>query len=294
MNRLKSEEDVVRRAAGEFDSLLKNTDRMLDAIAERTTTITEGRASTAKLDEEPQTIPRQSTETGPQASSLGAHLVQDEAAATQEVVAARQALADTGTVATKSRGMEKEIDAARDIFQKLTEQAQQLLAATESTAKAQREAEATQYENFTSSVDARITELVSGVSAQLAKAAAAHQAVLTTQLQEFAAKSDAAVVGFVAKSEASLDAGDEEFKRLVEHLDELESQVEEAIQRATGLSLSHAFQPGFPIWLWYFCPFDQSSSLDFRGFLERNQATEGDTQWVNYKRSPFSSRSTDF
>ena len=54
------------------------------------------------------------------------------------------------------------------------------------------------------------------------------------------------------------------------------------------------FYPGFPIWLWYFCPFDQSSSLDFRGFLERNQATEGDTQWVNYKRSPFSSRSTDF
>ena len=55
-----------------------------------------------------------------------------------------------------------------------------------------------------------------------------------------------------------------------------------------------AIKPGFPIWLWYFCPFDQSSSLDFRGFLERNQATEGDTQWVNYKRSPFSSRSTDF
>ena len=54
------------------------------------------------------------------------------------------------------------------------------------------------------------------------------------------------------------------------------------------------FRPGFPIWLWYFCPFDQSSSLDFRGFLERNRATEGDTQWVNYKRSPFSSRSTDF
>ena len=53
-------------------------------------------------------------------------------------------------------------------------------------------------------------------------------------------------------------------------------------------------QPGFPIWLWYFCPFDQSSRLDCRGFLERNQATEGDTQWVNYKPRPFSSRSTDF
>ena len=58
--------------------------------------------------------------------------------------------------------------------------------------------------------------------------------------------------------------------------------------------LAFVVKPGFPIWLWYFCPFDQSSSLDFRGFLERNQATEGDTQWVNYKRSPFSSRSTDF
>ena len=40
-------------------------------------------------------------------------------------------------------------------------------------------------------------------------------------------------------------------------------------------------------WLWYFCPCDQSSRLDFRGFLERNQATEGDTQWVNYKPAPF-------
>ena len=61
-----------------------------------------------------------------------------------------------------------------------------------------------------------------------------------------------------------------------------------------GRSSDSGSHPGFPIWLWYFCPFDQSSSLDCRGFLERNQATEGDTQWVNYKRSPFSSRSTDF
>ena len=30
------------------------------------------------------------------------------------------------------------------------------------------------------------------------------------------------------------------------------------------------------------------------GFPEKKQATEGDTQWVNYRPSPFSSRSTDF
>ena len=52
--------------------------------------------------------------------------------------------------------------------------------------------------------------------------------------------------------------------------------------------------PGFPIWLWYFWPSDQSSRLDCRGFPEKKQATEGDTQWVNYRPSPFSSRSTDF
>ena len=56
----------------------------------------------------------------------------------------------------------------------------------------------------------------------------------------------------------------------------------------------HTFVPRISDWLWYFCPCDQSSRLDFRGFLERNQATEGDTQWVNYKPRPFSSRSTGF
>ena len=57
---------------------------------------------------------------------------------------------------------------------------------------------------------------------------------------------------------------------------------------------SVADKPGFPIWLWYFWPSDQSSRLDCHGFPEKKQATEGDTQWVNDRPSPFSSRSTDF
>ena len=77
-------------------------------------------------------------------------------------------------------------------------------------------------------------------------------------------------------------------------VDDLLLAAPERVYQAIAKKDPQAFDPGFPIWLWYFCPFDQSSSLDFRGFLERNQATEGDTQWVNYKRSPFSSRSTDF
>ena len=53
-------------------------------------------------------------------------------------------------------------------------------------------------------------------------------------------------------------------------------------------------KPGFPIWLWYFCPSDPSPCLDLRGFRMRHPARMDDTQWVNYKPSPFSSRSTDF
>ena len=62
---------------------------------------------------------------------------------------------------------------------------------------------------------------------------------------------------------------------------------------ASQTTLSTA-NPGFPIWLWYFWPSDQSSRLDCRGFPEKKQATEGDTQWVHDRPSPFSSRSTDF
>ena len=74
------------------------------------------------------------------------------------------------------------------------------------------------------------------------KLAAVQQAALTQQLQEFKTKSDAAVAGFVTKSVTSLAAGDEELKRLVAQLEELEQQVEKAMERATGASLVQAFQ----------------------------------------------------
>ena len=47
-------------------------------------------------------------------------------------------------------------------------------------------------------------------------------------------------------------------------------------------------------WLWYFCPCDQSSRLDFRGFRTRNPARMGGTLWVRKKLRPFSSPSTAF
>ena len=66
---------------------------------------------------------------------------------------------------------------------------------------------------------------------------------------------------------------------------------------ATTSARSSSFgstDPGFPIWLWYFCPSDQSSRLDLRGFHSMNPDRMGDTQWVRKKPSPFSSASTGF
>ena len=53
---------------------------------------------------------------------------------------------------------------------------------------------------------------------------------------------------------------------------------------------------GFPIALWYFWMPMRSvdHALIFAGFSRETTATEGDTQWVNYKPRPFSARSTDF
>ena len=41
-------------------------------------------------------------------------------------------------------------------------------------------------------------------------------------------------------------------------------------------------------------PLEHASCPDCAGFRHEEPATEGDTQWVNYKPSPFSSRSTGF
>jgi hypothetical protein len=205
MNQLKSHEALIRkavRAAGEFDGLLQNADRMIESITERATEIAAERASTAELVTQLQTILRESTEISQKMATLGTQAARQESIATKQLIAARQAFAETEAVATKSKGAQATIDAGRDTFKKLTAHAQQVVATTESAAKAS----------------------------------------LTKQLQEFTAKSEAAVAGFATESAASLAAGNDELKRLVAHLDELEDQVEKAMERATGASLFQAFQ----------------------------------------------------
>jgi hypothetical protein len=205
MNQLKSHEALIRkaaRAAGEFDGLLKDADRMIGSISERAAEIAAERASTGELVTQLQTILRESTEISQKMATLGTQAAPQESIATKQLIAARQAFAETEAVATKSKEAQATIDAGRDTFKKLTVQAQQIVATTESAAKA----------------------------------------ALTKQLQEFTARSEAAVAGFATESATSLAAGNDELKRLVAHLDELEDQVEQAMERATGASLFQAFQ----------------------------------------------------
>jgi hypothetical protein len=61
-------------------------------------------------------------------------------------------------------------------------------------------------------------------------------------MQSFTNKSDEAVEAFVAKGTGAVAVGETEFKRLVENLDSLEGRIRDAIERATGYTLFHAFQ----------------------------------------------------
>ncbi len=278
MNQLKSQETAIRkamRATEEFDTLRENADQTFESISNRAKAIAEEHASATKVVEQLQAALRESTETGQKVSNLGAQVAQHETTALQQLASAKLAAGDTEAIAAKSKEMRIEIEASRVSLQDLTTRAEHLLTSTENTAKAQREAEATSHaefvstadaemsalrtkldgaiddltettqaslESLTSSTGARATELVDNATARLAKAESAQQAKLTEQLQEFATAHKETVEAFVTKSDAALSFGNDELKRLVAQLDELEGRIREAIERATGYTLFHAFQ----------------------------------------------------
>ena len=234
MNQLRSHEALIRksaRAAGVFDGLFKNADRMLAEIAERASSIADERASTATVVEQLQTLLRESTELSEQIANLGTQAARQESIATRQLMAARQAFTDTEAMAAGAKEARAGAVADRESFQALTAQVEQLIAETESAATTQREAAAQKH-----------AELLKNMSAEFARATAAHQAALAKQTEEMTVKGDAAVDTFVVKSEKALDEGDAEVKGLVEHLEELEGHIDEAMERATGVTLIHAFQ----------------------------------------------------
>ena len=265
MNQLKSQEALIRKAvsaAGEFDGLYQNADRMIGSIAERVTSIAAERASTAELVKQLQTILSESTEINQQMTTLGTQAGRQESIATGQLIAARQAFTETEAVAMKSREAQAELvkqlqtilSESTEISHKMTTLGAQaarqesiatgqLIAARQ--AFAETEAVATKSREAQAEIDAgrnAFKKLAAQAQQLVATTESAAKAALTKQLQEFTTKSDAAVAGFVTKSETSLTAGDDELKRLVAQFDELEGQAEKAMERATGASLLQAFQ----------------------------------------------------
>ena len=163
-------------------------------------------------------------------TARAASIAEERAETTQIVEQLRAILRESTEIGQKMTSLGTQATRHESIATKQLVAARQAFSDTEAVA-AKARAEAKKY-----------TELVGDISAQLTRAAAVHQAALPPQLQEFKAKGEAAVAGFVTKSETSLAAGDDELKRLVAQLNELEAQVEKAMERATGASLFQAFQ----------------------------------------------------
>jgi hypothetical protein len=278
MNQLKSQETAIRqaaRAAEEFDTLRQRANQTLDLISEQARSIAQENAATTKLVEQLQTTVRESTEIGQKVSGLGAQVAQHETTAAQQLASAKQAAADSEAIAAKSKELRTEIESARNSLQDLMARTQQLLTNTERTTTDQLSDFVSKYdalrekaesatvaltskldasindlttqttakiESLTGSADSRITELITETSTQIAKAETAHESHLGEQLRAFTTASDAAVQAFVAKGDEAVTSGNDEVKRLVGQLDELEGRIRQAIERATGYTLFHAFQ----------------------------------------------------
>ena len=64
--------------------------------------------------------------------------------------------------------------------------------------------------------------------------------------------------------------------------------------RTAGNYIRNLYHVGFPIWLWYLGGLTACRCLSAQGFRGALWRDGGDTLWVNYKPSPFSSHSMAF
>jgi chromosome segregation ATPase len=102
-------------------------------------------------------------------------------------------------------------------------------------------------------LETKITQLIADSTLRLTQAEAGQELRLAAHVKDFAEDTqiqmksqveafDAQTTSLASKAEASINAGQDEFKRLVGQLDELEGRIKDAIERATGFTLFHSFQ----------------------------------------------------
>ena len=65
---------------------------------------------------------------------------------------------------------------------------------------------------------------------------------LVSLSEKFVHSGEAAVHDVLERSKQAIESGDTEHRRLVAQLNDLEGKIKDAIERATGFTLFHAFQ----------------------------------------------------
>lgn len=267
MNQLKHQEAAIRQATGAAADLAAVSEKAqghLELIDRRANAIADEEAKTAELLEQVQARADQAAKTEQAIAATAHQLDQQTSTVTQQLANAKQAVADIQAIATKAKELRSEIDAARVALEELTAQSRQLLARTETTAKSQREEEAREYAGLLAKHTGDITALREETAAELTELRAA----LTSQVTSLVEATDArlardasdqrtafrsAAEAFESESAESLESsrsiwsefiekGKADEKRLVDELGELEGRIRDAIERATGYTLFHAFQ----------------------------------------------------
>ncbi len=278
MNQLKNQETRIRdasRAVDEFVVLHDTAKRLASEIADHATAATAEHDSATKITTQFKDLLKETTDLAQKVSALAAEIEQHDTTAGQQLAAAKQSAADTEAIANKSKEMRAEIETARTSLEELTTKTQQLIGYTEKTTSekltnfeaafeklrgaTETGAKAlsvkldesitsltndttTKIDTLISGVDTRVNNLVTDMTSRLSKAEATHETTLADRLKDFATRGDAALRAFVDKGDESVRAGNDEQKKLIDELNELEARIRTAIERATGFTLFHAFQ----------------------------------------------------
>jgi hypothetical protein len=278
MNQLKAQETAIRqgaKAAERLEQMRERTETTVAAIVATVDAIETDRATATKFLGEIETTAKESADAGQRISSVAATVAQHETTAAQQLANAKQWAADTEVIATKAAEMRQEIDTARTTLSELTAKTTTLLATTEQTAATQQTSFEAKYselkettekgttalttkldESITQvtteaasqisavkdAADARIGQLINTTTQRITDDQTKHGDALTKALAGFADKEDATFHAFDERAEASHKERQAQYRQLVDELATLETQIKDAIERATGYTLFHAFQ----------------------------------------------------
>lgn len=274
MNQLKAQEVQIRQAQEEvveFRRLKTQVDGVVTKIDEARKEIDEGAGAAKALLDQISASATKAAENEQRLSALLAQGQQHDASSAQYAAAAKTAAAEVEALASRTKALQPELDAARSSWTDLSNKAAELLRDSEkrvsssladyeqkceqlkadaetqsatlreelsqagqqsaATVQTKLDSALSEIQRLSSEADERVSQSLVDADARLSKSEGVHEKQLIAQLTENAQKSDEAIT----KNNA-------EFSRLSKELDALEGRIKGSIERATGYTLFHSFQ----------------------------------------------------